>query len=328
MFGIFALDTSPAMMDQVLRYYFDELAVNPLHTLIVINRDVEHDGPKSSPAALERLALVMAHRGMAGYFFWDGVWSNSNMAILRKSILADMKSQGLLQPSKDWILELDADELQVYPRQWYGSSLGLPAFVAACEDAGVNAVFGVWRDRLAADGRLHDVALDAPLVDQYPVLCNLRTVGKIMIRRGNLEVSDGKHKLMDDGPNSNVTRPVYLRHVLAVLHFKWVKGAVQRLELKVKQARGQGRVDHRSIDILDHLSRHNGVDVTTFANNSICCGRAHGAVDPNWNEPLQRLPCDTTRMSSNLRWGSHDSKPPWHENGVESRLLPPPPGGA
>ena len=95
-----------------------------------------------------------------------------------------------------------------------------------------------------------------------------------MVRRAVIAVSDGKHKVTGLEPSvgvsggshgsglkggakrSEAVEVVYLREVLPVMHYKWVNGLVERLRHKVSMANSQGRVDHRSIEIIDHVQAH------------------------------------------------------------------------
>jgi hypothetical protein len=305
LFGIFAADTAPVLVDHLLRHYLG-LGVNPKHLLLVINDESgallghnrQDDPAIATPTTSSPLLQLLEEHGLGGYYYWPGVWSNSNMAIVRQRLLRELRGAKLLTDD-DWILELDADELQVFPaldEGRYGGSL--PTYLAACDAVGINTLFGVWRDRVAADGFLHAIApatsstsssingaaaasssssLAMSLAQQLPVMCALRTVGKIVLRRAVIAVSDGKHKVtgakgedsvesgMGGGTSSSgggVTKlrgwatgssggssddkspknkkkkaegveVVYLEEVLPVMHFKWVEGAMERLEHKV-----------------------------------------------------------------------------------------------
>ena len=94
--------------------------------------------------------------------------------------------------------------------------------------------------------------------------------------------------------------------VLPVLHFKWVAGVAERLQHKVAQAEGQGRVDARSFAILQHLRRPPGgaLDLPFFFNRTgggggngkgaappICC-RPDAARPASGAARELGLPCD------------------------------------
>ena len=158
----------------------------------------------------------------------------------------------------DWIVELDGDELQGYPK----GVASMPAFFDELERAGFNTVHGVWRDRVTADGSLQ-------ATDPRP---RLRPVPRHVLaaRRRQDHGAPLRHpgdRRQAHGHARGAPRRAHLGPrdarapgdaSLPVWHFKWVDGIVERLHAKVKMARGQtGRVDKSSTAILAYLTQHN-----------------------------------------------------------------------
>ena len=147
LYGILAADTEVLMVDHLLQHYL-RLGVNPRHVLLVLSDESRALVSEEARAASPLLALLRK-RGLGGYYYWPGVWSNSNMAIVRERHLKELRRSGRLVDA-DWILELDGDELQVFP----GAQGDLPGFLGRCDAAGINTLFGV---------SLHAAGTSAPL---------------------------------------------------------------------------------------------------------------------------------------------------------------------
>ena len=182
--------------------------------------------------------------------------------------------------------------------------------------AGINVITGVWRDRVALGGGLKEMVASPSLFEQFPVLCNLRTVGKVMAYRWWVKVSDGKHKVLEK-QDHHVS---YYRTQLNVHHFKWVAGARERLERTEEQARQQGAGGHRTSLMLSHLQEHNGICLGCSEFQPVCCGPSPDFLRRHTNETglqAQRNPfttpegCDVAALQIYGKWGTHDSKAPW-----------------
>jgi hypothetical protein len=233
------------------------------------------------------------------------VWSNTNMVRVRLDIFARLEAAGLMR-GFDWIVELDGDELQGYPK----GVASMPAFFDELERAGFNTVHGVWRDRVTADGSLQATDPRLSLFDQFPVTCSLRVVGKIMARHYDIPVTDGKHTVTPAGHRvariwDRATHGAPGDASLPVWHFKWVDGIVERLHAKVKMARGQtGRVDKSSTAILAYLTQHNNsFDLATLFRRRVCCDAAtakRAGASPTCNDGAELEIIDPV-------WGHHDA---------------------
>ena len=187
--------------------------------------------------------------------------------------------------SFDWIVELDGDELQGYPK---GVS-SMPAFFDELERA-FNTIHGVWRDRVTADGSLQATDPRLSLFDQFPVTCSLRVVGKIMARHYDIPVTDGNttvtpagHPSRASGTARRTARRATRRCPCGTqVGRRHCRAAPRQGQDGARPDRARRQVEHA---ILAYLTQHNNsFDLATLFRRHVCCDwrrRSAGHADRN-----------------------------------------------
>ena len=176
---------------------------------------------------------------------WEHEWSGPAANIHESTLQDEQVRRG------DWVVWCDSDELQVYPAP-------LPDILAQCEAHGVDYVRGVFIDRVAADYSLAAFDAHTSLWDTFPRTCNVTAAlargdpRKVVVARGSVKVSGGKHYAMD---------PQKLRTIddwVQVHHFKWDATLLDRLRARVRpewQARFPWWVESQRL--LDYFAANN-----------------------------------------------------------------------
>lgn len=311
LFAILAADTNPILLEHFFNHYI-KIGLKPQHFLIVLS---DEKGILKKEGINHPILLLLKKYHFIGYYYWDEFWSNNNMAIIREKILNQVLKQGIMRDI-DWLLEPDADELQIYPEK------NLPLFLKKCDNVGINVLYGIWRDRVSQDGHLIDVkspigdSIQTHLSNQMPLMCALRTAGKILARRCSIKVSDGKHSIIGKPKNMEI---IYLKEMLSVMHYKWVNGVIERLQHKVRMANSQGRLDYRSLEIIEHIESHDlSLDVKTFLDEGICCQSetliTSSSSSSNNEDIMNDFPCDPSTLVPKKSWGYHDATAPWEDD--------------
>jgi len=133
----------------------------------------------------------------------------------------------------DWFIVADQDELQVYPGP-------LREILEFCDSRGYDFIEGTLVDRLAPGGIFGEVDPHGDIWEQFP-LTALVTAGllggeprKVVAAKGRVVLHGGQH-----GAEGGRGCPIEECHV-AVHHFKWTAGIVERLRARVELLRERG----------------------------------------------------------------------------------------
>ena len=133
----------------------------------------------------------------------------------------------------DWFIVADQDELQIYP-------LSLEELFDECGRRGYDFIEGTLVDRLAPGGVFAEVDPQRSIWEQFPIeaLVTAALLGgeprKVVAAKGHVALTGGQH-------NASNGRgcPVEECHV-AVHHFKWTAGIVERLRARAALLRARG----------------------------------------------------------------------------------------
>ncbi len=167
------LDLLPHFVD-----HYSDLGLAPSDMVAILNTPDESSTRLSEARAFCKAAGITAVEWIAPYTS-DTMWQK------RREV------QTRLCGDADWIISADIDEFHEYPEP-------LDAFLDHCEAQGVNAVQGVFVDRLARDGTLAPVATQPPIAEQFPLVADaMGVVG----REGQHHNRHGTVKLMAIRPH-------------------------------------------------------------------------------------------------------------------------------
>lgn len=161
---------------------------------------------------------------------WSAMSESFGRGELAKSALGKLRSDH--QAGDEWAVIVDLDEFVDFAEP-------LETVIAHAEGEGANVVKGVMYDRFSADGRTVDPVDGSSLDETYPVrsrfipMVMLGCDDKAVIVKGRLEGSEGAehHHLLGERAASDV---------LAIEHFKWTAGSVDRLRARCRKLRELG----------------------------------------------------------------------------------------
>jgi hypothetical protein len=146
---------------------------------------------------------------------------------------ADVHRAVMARHPDDWFLVADQDELQEYPG-------ALHEILESCERRGYDFIEGTLVDRLAPGGVFAEVDPRGDIWEQFPLtaLVTAALLGgeprKVVAAKGRVALHGGQHRA-EGGRGC----PVDECHV-AVHHFKWTAGIVERLRARVALLRARG----------------------------------------------------------------------------------------
>lgn len=153
----------------------------------------------------------------------------------------------------DWISVVDLDE-------FYELDRPLDELLATCDAHGHDHIVGRFIDRLATDGSFPALRPEPSLFEQYPLRRRLTrnllhgNDVKVVIHKARCEIIRGHHRI----GGGRAAAPVEL----AVNHFKWKAGVVERHRerLLVQDKLGVPWASE-SRDFLAYVERHGRIDV-------------------------------------------------------------------
>ena len=147
----------------------------------------------------------------------------------------------LLKPNEWWIVS-DDDEFHHYQNP-------LNDIIDKCEDENWKFVTGAFLDRVSEDGSLNRVERDVSIFGQFPLggmfrfLVSKACPNKVVISKGDVQISSGQHYAIIDGKEvrieggsdtaSGIDHPRrcdYMWEFTQVHHFKWDESLKSRLE--------------------------------------------------------------------------------------------------
>ncbi|WP_157856340.1 glycosyltransferase family 2 protein [Actinacidiphila yeochonensis] len=249
--------------------HYRDLGVEKFHVV----RHVESRDDES----LEPSVAVMRAAGLD--------FAGVRVAPWHEDLNAELIREQMAAHPDDWWVVADLDEFHVYDRP-------LSEVVEHCERRGFDFVEGAFLDRVAADGRLTDLAPHGrtPLWRQYPLagFLTFRLLDgrptKVTLARGTVELDLGQHYAWTG-------RGVPVADIHAqVHHVKWTASAQRRLARRVAAySSGEWRLLHRSVvgesqAFLDHLDGNGGrIDVGDPAFRFSPCSFDY-ADYPEWAE--------------------------------------------
>ncbi|MCW5555108.1 MAG: hypothetical protein KIS67_23455 [Verrucomicrobiae bacterium] len=148
-----------------------------------------------------------------------------------------------------WYCIADLDEFHFF------NGKNLMDIASEAEQAGYEAVHGIFFDRIAADGTFPEI--QGSLDNTFPMVCDLsRCAGlacrKITMAKGHVQITAGHHSV-----EANIWR-----NVAQVHHFKWSAGVYEMMVDKYRRYKSQGLpwATHQLPRLLELIE--NGVDLS------------------------------------------------------------------
>jgi hypothetical protein len=161
----------------------------------------------------------------------------------------------LHQQPDEWVVIVDLDEfVEFIP--------GIDYFVSTAEHENANVVRGIMYDRFSVDGKLVDITSATNLSTLFPV--EARFINNVMqgcdykgiLVRGQLKAA-GAHHVFNGEKLSTQT--------LKIAHYKWIAGAIDRLQSAAKLVKRAGIPWHIEYErALDHYERYGRFAWETF----------------------------------------------------------------
>lgn len=233
------VDGELELLPHFLEHYLG-LGLLPERMHVLLNSD-----DAASPA-LAVATRMLAARGVTDAIPWIAPYTSESMWARRREL------QGEVAGARDWIVSADVDELHEYPDTIAG-------VIDRCERLGVDAVQGVFVDRLAEEGKLADVRATPALAEQFPLRADvIGALGgrgrhhdgygtvKLMVMRGNVLPSRGGHHPLRGQPGIRFLQGAPLGSLPAasaparrfdwpfrVHHYKWTSGLVPGLRRRL-----------------------------------------------------------------------------------------------
>jgi len=206
-----------------------------------------HLDPAADPAANEQgretFHRILEHFDIGDRFYFTDAF-DSDAFYGHKD-----KLQETLVADSDWIVWVDSDEFQLYPKP-------LPAIIKELEAHNIDFLRGVLIDRVGPEGTLPAFNPARPIWQQYPLACTITrhiaggTTYKVALARGWLQVTFGHHlpAIMETGNAPPLRQASAARRALKTLkthvqvhHFKWESGVIDRLRERITP---QMKADH------------------------------------------------------------------------------------
>jgi hypothetical protein len=260
------VEYEPALLRHFLSHYLD-LGILPSHVHLILNARVA-DSPRLAEAA-----ACLRELGIGPAEIWIGPYTSGAMWEKRRLLQRRFVNTG------DWVISADADELHEYPGT-------LPGFLSECEEHGINAVQGVFIDRLAPGGELRPVSGEPSLWHQFPieadVACSIGGTGrhhnfagtvKMMAFTDALEPSLGGHSVLAEGREEprywfgydlghlSFVRLPWFRSLLPlrVHHFKWSRDMRRSIQTRLRTPGASIAGSEYGRKLLEYCARHGRV---------------------------------------------------------------------
>ncbi|MEM7721275.1 MAG: glycosyltransferase family 2 protein [Pseudomonadota bacterium] len=275
------------LLPHFIRHYV-ALGVAPDRMHIILN-SAEADDPN-----IEAAREIADSFGVRHVETWIEPYTSDRMWEKRREMQARHAT------SADWVINADVDEFHEYP-------LPLHEFLTACDAMGVNAVSGVFIDRLTADGRLVDVAPAPTIFEQFPIRAEvtyslfgsgefhgLGGTMKLMAMRGMIMPRRGGHGPMHH-PNivhlygEKLDEFVFLmqpaqrfRVPTRAHHVHWTASLRDRLQKRLDTPGASRAGSEYGRKQLDHIARHGGIDITQIAVET-------DDARPDWRAEVRRF---------------------------------------
>ena len=255
----------PKLIEYFLDYYI-RIGLKPRNILLTVQVSYRTD-----PVQLFQLLQKLSSKGVY-YDIFYGEWSSEAL----------MYHQGhkLLYCSlrHDWIIVADSDEFHEYP----GGNV--EHFLRKMDKNGVNAVNGVFLDRVSSDGKLLQLSSSIPLFKRFPLGCRLHlnfdlgTPKKVMAFKGFLRINRGHHRLAlcwfwerrgylhitpwRSCPPDKIDVIKLFKIKLNVHHFKWIDGQLEATKHKAEVWKGT-KTGRSYSNVLHYLKLCNGICVSS-----------------------------------------------------------------
>ena len=258
------------LLPHFIRHYA-ELGVQRKSMHVILNAATADD------PNLDVARELVRDLGVAHCEIWIEAYTSDGMWARRRDI------QARTVTAEDWCINADVDEFHEYP-------LPLHEFLTECDRMGVNAVSGVFIDRLAPGGRLIEVAPEPFVLDQFPIRCEvtyslfgsgkyhgLGGTMKLMAMRGQIMPRRGGH-----GPKGHpdivhlyadvldfyvfLMKPAQrFRVPTKVHHVHWTASLPGRLQRRLDTPGASKGGSEYGRKQLDHIRSNNGIDLSQVA---------------------------------------------------------------
>ena len=180
---------------------------------------VVHGGIKP-PGTVPQIKKMLSRFNIDVCKTWYGEYSDGvKDTELKNKVLRENCNQ------KDWIINADLDEFQVYPKY-------LPDLLKECDKNGYDHLIGRLIDRITANGSFPPISKSIPIWQQFPIACHLteEVIGgytrKVIAMRGYMTMKTGHHKA------KHGFRPY--PKIFEVHHFKWDNTIITRTRERLK----------------------------------------------------------------------------------------------
>lgn len=258
------------LLPHFIRHYAG-LGVRRERMHIILN-SASADDPK-----LDAAISILRENGVQNFETWIEPYTSDAMWAKRREVQARTVTRD------DWVLNADVDEFHEYP-------MALDDFLAACDEMGVNAVSGVFIDRLAPGGKLAEVLPKPDVLTQFPVTAEvtyslfgsgkyhgLGGTMKLMAMRGQIMPRRGGH-----GPKGHPETVHLYADVLdfyvflmkpeqrfrvptRVHHVHWTASLPDRLQRRLDTPGASKGGSEYGQKQLDHIRENGGIDLSRVA---------------------------------------------------------------
>lgn len=271
-------DLEQSLAPHFLDHYLG-LGVLPENFHVIVNST---HAQSDAMAAVEK---ALTERGIRCEERWIEAYTSAAMWQKRRDV------QRRCVPKDHWVLSADTDEFHEYP-------IGLDAFLGECEAHGINAVDGIFIDRVSADGSLKPIDAAGAMFDDFPIQAmvqgRIADFGafhqvsgsiKLMAFDAALLPDQGGHTLVKEQSDArflfgrSLTEYPQMRHALIrfrvplrVHHFKWHAALLDTLRHRLAQPDASPAGREYGDKLLGYFERHR----SGIALNDVATRRAGG----------------------------------------------------